>query len=82
MLQYLFHMCDSWFVLKSLLTYFPHMVSSNLYRTGGLETLGLIEQFCSLVLPHLYLTTVLPKHKYGFPVGNFIVDYIYEVRLA
>ena len=57
-------------VLKSLLTCLVHMISPNLYRRGGLEMEGLIEQFCSLVLPHLYLTTVLPKHKYGFPVGN------------
>ena len=42
-------------------------------QKGGFKTLGLIEQFCSLVLPHLYSTTVLPKHKYGFPVGIFCV---------
>ena len=64
---WIFSLCDSWFVLKSFLMYFPHVMLPNLYRRGEP-----IEQSCSLVLPHPYLTKVLPNNKYGFPVGNFI----------
>ena len=41
-------------------------------KTGGLETGGLIEQFCSLVLPRLYLTTVFPKTSVWVPGREFL----------